>query len=390
VQAGYAPGRGEAGRSARVLLRASHSGWIRRETVLEMIVGVDLGYGFVKGVNERDDKIVFPSVVAAGRERSWGKLFDRVPDDYFVVIRPESGSPKEYFVGRLAESSGYVVSRAFDSTKAGHPTERVLLLTAMGLLADDGPCVLALGMPLQQYNPSSVAEMQRAYTGLTADVEVRSSEARRVRVQVSRVNVLPQGAAVLLGLLADRDGRSHVGDALRYGGLVGFVDIGYRTTDYLLLEVVPQGRVLPLYEMSGTLDLGMVDVVKKLRDRVQDQVHGSSVDLVALNRAWHETRLLYWAGRDYDLGELGRADLEQVARAIRDRLVQVWSSRLPQVRFMFLAGGGARDVLPYFDGFGGLQCRQLMWPQEANARGYMLVTKSAMAGGERSPDISAG
>jgi len=354
-----------------------------------MIVGVDLGYGFVKGVSERDDRVVFPSVVAPGRERSWGKLFDRVLDDYFVVVRSGSGPAEEYLVGRMAESCGYVVSRAFDSRKAGHPAEKVLLLTALGLLADDGPCVLALGVPLQHYTPAVVAEVQRTYTGLSADVEVKSSEVRRCRVQVARVNVLPQGAAALLGLLVDQDGRSQLADVLRCGGLVGFVDVGYRTTDYLLLEVVPQGRVLPLYEMSGTLDLGMVDVVKKLRDRVQDQVSGSSVDLVALNRAWHETRLFYWAGRDYDLDEMGQADLEQVARAIRDRLVQAWSSRLPQVRFLFLAGGGAPDVLPYFDGFGGLQCRQLMWPQEANARGYMLVTKSA-AGGERSRDISAG
>ncbi|HCC33655.1 MAG TPA: hypothetical protein DEQ28_07150 [Clostridiales bacterium] len=351
-----------------------------------MIVGVDLGYGFVKAVNEQDDKIVFPAVIASGKERSWGKLFDRVPDDYFVTVRPESGSPEEYFVGRLAESSGHVVSRAFDSQKAGHPTERVLLLTALGLLAGDGPCVLALGTPLQQYTPAAVADLQRTYSGLTADVEVRSSEVRRTRVQVARVSVLPQGAAVLLGLLADRDGRVHLGDVLRFGGLVGFVDVGYRTTDYLLLEVSPQGRVLPLYEMSGTLDLGMVDVVKKLRDQVQDRVSGSSVDLVAVNRAWHETRLFYWSGRDYDLGELGRLDMEQVARAIRDRLVQAWSNRLPQVRFLFLAGGGAPDVQPYFDGFGGLQCRQIMWPQEANARGYMLVTRSGAPGAARSQE----
>lgn len=117
-------------------------------------VGLDLGYGYVKGINEKGKEVLFPSLVGNAYERVLSGLFgtdNNKADNMHVVIVNEN--KEEYFVGELARREGKNVSYAFDEDKIYHPNTRALLTASCLLLLpeEEVPVHIVTGLPLEQY-----------------------------------------------------------------------------------------------------------------------------------------------------------------------------------------------------------------------------------------------
>ena len=118
-------------------------------------IGLDLGYGYIKGVNESGREVLFPSLVCDGYDRQlsglFGGGFQSINDNLHFVVSDETNH--EIFVGDLARREGGNISFAFDENKINHPDTKGLLAAASYLLFPDGhiPVHLVTGLPFEQY-----------------------------------------------------------------------------------------------------------------------------------------------------------------------------------------------------------------------------------------------
>lgn len=117
-------------------------------------IAVDIGYGYLKGINEKGERIIFPSMVGSAHERSFKDLFgantkNRL-ENLHVYVK-EGHIDGDFFAGSLAKDSPSK-SFAFGSNKIRHQNNIVLLSTATALLAPDREDLfIVTGLPLEHY-----------------------------------------------------------------------------------------------------------------------------------------------------------------------------------------------------------------------------------------------
>jgi plasmid segregation protein ParM len=343
-------------------------------------VGVDLGYGFVKAVSESGERALFPSVVGSGGPRALAGLFGekRASEDrYHVVVRAfgaaSGGSPaaEERFVGDLALRESPDASRAFSINRIDHPSTRMLLAVALGLLAGDrGPVHLGTGLPVQYYSgqQGQKEQFRRALEGFSADVEFLSPPLGKRRVSVGRATVFPQAAGAFFAQLLDESGRVRDPDLAR-GALVGVVDIGYKTVDLLVVNV--EDGLSVQGGLSKTLDWGTSAVTRAVQRQIEAD-SGRVVGAVTVDAALHGSGVLCVWGTEYRVSEMAWEARREAARAIADHLELHWGDALGLMRRVYFAGGGAADLWEHLRRIH--PAAQLVPDgQFANARGFLAV-----------------
>ncbi|MGB9866544.1 MAG: hypothetical protein ACPLPR_01350 [Bacillota bacterium] len=326
-------------------------------------IAIDLGHGYVKGLSDTGRTLLMPSVVGDGYEHRVVDTFgiSQGRREYEVVV-----DGRRYFVGKLAVAESWNATRAFDESRVCHHFTAVLYGAATVLLAHDRPGALhvAAGLPFELYKTQK-GELLQMLSTMRADVEVCG--AGRRKVYFDRVTVVPQAVGAFYSAVLDERGRaSDLGQSLlREGGLAAVVDCGYKTTDFLLVDL---GSLDIIESGCGTVNMAMSDVVSAVQHRVQEIV-GDVVDVLQVEQAMERGKL-WFRGREYRLGELCEESAEVLAEAVAERLRMTWKDRGKYLRVLFLAGGGAK-VLE-----GALSRRQfpvqlLPDAQFANARGFL-------------------
>ncbi len=325
-------------------------------------VAVDLGYGYVKALSEDGRSVVFPSVVGSGMDRSLAAAtLGGGRGEYHVVLH-EEGNRREFFVGDLALSESADKTRAFEEDKIFHPATVTLLLAALSLVGPGGDVHLATGLPVAHYLGQR-DRLRDFLSGLEADVEIVGR--RRAKVAVQRVTLLPQAIGAFYSSILDSRGRVADGSLLR-SGLVGIVDIGYKTVDYAVVDV-SAGELRP--DLCGSLDFGTSAAYHMLHREVERRakrlVEGLSVELHC-----REGGRMHVMGREYNLESMVAPYFEKLARGIADRLQLAWRSAYVEMAKVLIVGGGALDVKAHVDEFHPA-AEVVSEPQMANVRGYL-------------------
>lgn len=331
-------------------------------------IGLDLGYGYVKGINEENRRIVFPSLVGMGYKRSLSGLFDRKREDILnnmhIVVSGNEGQ-KEFFVGELARREGRNVSYAFDEHKVNHPNTKALIAAAAGLLfpEEDVQVHVVSGLPLEQYihQKEELRVMLRNYRLI---VEFKGYDIVKI-IKFEKVTVFPQAAGAVYYAI--------MGDLKRYlvrGSYLGLVDIGFRTTDYIVFYI--NDKLTLREDLSGTIDIGMSEV-NNTADKLFTERTGTKLDIPELMELVRQGRIFY-RGREMNFeGELNSVKYE-LARTIKDRIKSVWGSKLDFFNTVFLAGGGVKALSGYltdiYDNTVIVKDAQF-----ANARGFLKVAE---------------
>jgi len=329
-------------------------------------LGVDLGYGYTKAVSETGKRVLFPSLVGSGRPRYLGGVFgpaqEGAVDDLDVMI-----DGREYFVGDLARRESRDASRAFEQDKAAHPNTKVLLATASALLADAklGPVHLVTGLPLRYY-AGQKERFKEILEGMSAEVQFLSGprKGQSRRVKFDRVTVFPQAAgAVYAALLNGQAGP-------KKGAMVALIDIGYKTTDFIVFEV--QERLRVREDLSGTIEAGVSDVHRAV------QVNLAAVTKAELDPAEVESAIrsgaIWYGGEMYDVAAMAEEARREVARAVKDRVTLAWGPKANYLAQVYLAGGGAEELKDHLK---DLHPAQALVPeaQFANAVGFLRVAE---------------
>lgn len=333
-----------------------------------MRAGVDVGYGFVKAVSSTGARVLFPSVVA----RLFGDRRLELPgiaagEPRYVVEVDFGGGGQRYAVGDYAvDCEGAVRAWHLDG-QASHKNTRVLLYAACAVLGCGPGADLGIGLPLELYMDGRAAEWRREFAGKTARVRVGSGPVREV--SFSRVLVLPQAAGAFFSAALSGDG---LGKELLTQN-VGIVDVGYRTTDLLLMRRHP-GMVVsrPDPRLSTTVDRGVSWVYQQVWMAVQSKL-GRIVDELAVEAGFLYGGGVFRAGGEvFDLEGEAEEYRGQLAREIGDQVRRHWGGRLDQLDALLVAGGGGEYL---YDHLQALLpgCRLLPDAAYSNAQGYLAA-----------------
>ncbi|MBT9260171.1 MAG: ParM/StbA family protein [Clostridiales bacterium] len=309
-------------------------------------VAIDVGYGFVKGVFE-SSRVHFASAVIRAPDLSVGAALGGMGGENVYEINGES-----YLVGEAALEAG--AQRSWATDAAGRRDYPLLVAAALAKLrVPAGDIQLRVGVPLGHYS-SGRAALRDALDG--AVFRITDHTAKNTYFRVAEVRVYPQGVGAYAAAVADQP------DLRRKP--VGVVDIGYRTTDYLIVRHTADGRARPL--RWGSADVGWQSVAAFCRDAVASD-KALPINLEQIERAL-ESGEFWWRGRRVEL-PLSQAE-QELAQRVADAVQHAWRDEIDALAAVIVAGGaGAR--------LAGL----LPWPHVvvapdpfyANARGYLLL-----------------
>lgn len=318
-------------------------------------VGVDLGYGFVKATNGKNE-FVFPSVVGPARELigSEFSMFASGLDNLSITVDDQT-----FFVGELAIRQSEAAARTLDVHRLNDPSSRILMLTALSLLTqwEEESFSVVTGVPSAFYAHATESWL-RMFEGTYRLQFSDGNEVKEKRVRVERMRVVPQPLGTIYDVTLDQAG--NVADVDLSQRMIGVVDVGFKTTDF----AVTRGMEY-IDRLSGSITTGLSTAYGVIADKVLGEYR--------IHRANHEMDeivqrgQLRVAGQIQDIGHIRRDAFELVAERVLTQLESIWNYRDLDV-ILVTGGGGAALADLLVNRFGN--ARLVDDAQMANVRGY--------------------
>jgi len=321
-----------------------------------MIIGVDVGYGYTKAVAESGETLIFPSVVGRGFERKLEKLISNSSsdsDNYDLVINVDE--PEHYFIGNLAILHSPDAARPFSNDRSSAEEIKPALMTAVAKLSKGDPATLVTGLPLEPFFKQAKA-LKSSLEKMSGTEIILNGEP--AKIVFDQVIMFPQAVASIYGQLK----RSNPGAS----GLVGLVDMGFRTTDIILFDLATK-KMLDAYK--DTISHGMNDVVVAVQDEIKDD-SGDAPSLEWIEQALIQERPLHFNRKDYDIVDMAAKQEKALKNLIVSNITRRWRSQLKKLKVVYLAGGGAFILQSGISQFAN--CEIMQNAQFANAQGYLL------------------
>ncbi len=296
-----------------------------------MNISVDVGYSQVKAVADNGRRVQFPSAVAPARQDPVHGII-KESCDYRVGVR--SGLEiEEKLVGCAALQSAACISTVARE-KPAHIHD--LLVTSAAYLLGAGKTGLfsgdkmnmSLGLPLAYFR-SQREELRHRILGLGCNLKINEGPEKYISFQ--EVQVYPQGLGILLGL-----------SRLPERGLVGMIDIGCYTSDYLVFEM-NNGHAIPIPEACGSVEAGVQLIESSLKASFQAMT-GAALPSYMMAEAMElaaAARPLRFQGRDIDLALPFKQSCRDTGRKIVEEVRNAWGRRAEYLNLSALAGGGA-------------------------------------------------
>lgn len=322
-----------------------------------VVVAVDVGYGFTKAVAAGGRRVVFPSTIAP--PSAGGRLADALggsADGHTVSVL---GGP-QYRVGGTGQ-------RTWDADATDRTGYDALCLSAACLVGATGEVDLALGLPLAAWlRKDQRRGLRDQFLGTSAWVSVDGAEA--VHLVIGAVRVFPQGAGVFVAAATE--------DPSLASRPVGLIDIGYRTTDYLLMRRQTSG-LAPDEAVCGSFDAGAGCVYERVRQTLTERSGVLVPDAAVEDALAHYDGRLFLRGAETDLRPLIDAEAQALAVEIGEQMRRLWSDRLDLLGAVLLAGGGGEAFGPYLTGLHPL-VRPASDALFANAAGFLGMAQGVI------------
>ncbi|AEG14488.1 hypothetical protein Desku_0889 [Desulfofundulus kuznetsovii DSM 6115] len=316
-----------------------------------MLISIDLGYGYTKAISEKG-RAIFPSVLAPAQESGldYGKSYGHILE----YRRSGEIYRQMVFVGELARKGGRAARVSLSRDKFKQDETMLYALTAAYLVGAEKYVSLAVGLPLDYYRLRK-QETEDFLRSINAYVSVDGGPEKYISFM--SVKVLPQAVGAL-----------YAQTRLPQKGLLGVIDIGFCTTDCVLVECLPDDVVL-LKSYTLSLDIAVSTAVKLFRDKFAEKT-GIPLSPVDAFDFWVKgEREIPVQGRPVDVGAMIDYARREVGRSLAQTVFTAWSEKADLLHGVLLCGGGAlefRDeVVRLFP-----QAEVVPDPQWANAVGF--------------------
>jgi plasmid segregation protein ParM len=191
-----------------------------------VVMGLDCGFGFCKGVTERKT-LMFPSVVSSGTNRTFvDGVVEGVLDQKNLTVLYQD---EAYFVGQLAMHQGHYPRATLDKSRTRSREMEVLFLTMVALLSPEPTATVKVvtGLPVTDFGDREW--LIEHFTG-QHDLTINGVP---FHLTIKSVSVIPQPYGSYLSALFPDDKGA---DAKLGRGTVAVIDVGYLTTDMILVR----------------------------------------------------------------------------------------------------------------------------------------------------------
>ena len=333
-------------------------------------VAIDLGYGYIKGVNERGETYLCRTSVGSGINRQFSEVFGTLKKTDEHIIISQNQIEKQYFIGELARKQSRDCSSPFDKNKVDHPATKVLLAAAVAKLTQRNkePVHLVTGPPLLY-----AAEQKQSFIDSLSNYEAIVQFAGQSQIHIckfDRVSIFPQGAAVVYYLLKNHP------ELATQGSIFIIIEPGYKTTEILPFEISSQKRIEPIDGYATTLETGM-HIVEKSIDEAFYNKTGSRLNLAMIDKVMNTNEPVFYQGKEIDLSKEKNIAKDELARTILDGANQALGDYINYAKKIAFGGGVSAD--PYIsERFKSFSNNSIILPdsQFANAWGLLEVAKS--------------
>jgi plasmid segregation protein ParM len=342
---------------------------VRKLTVL----GVDIGYGYLKAVSSDPESkpLRTPSLVGTGKELTLrGGLFGSNPDDLQVEIK-EDGMSHSYFVGDLARRESPDAAYTMDENKINHQNTKVLLATACAALWPTNahePVHLVTGLPMSHYKAQreSFEQMLRK---IDLEAKLIGRNDVPVRIKFDRVTVFPQGyGAAYAAILNEHGVPENPKEMLNHGGLIVVIGPGQKTTEVITFETKPKFK--PVESLSFSFNLGGDNLVRDMK-KVFESKAGASLPQLSVDQFLNEGQIWHY-GKLIDAREERAQIQKSIGRAIFERAKSGLGDSVSLIHSVYLAGGNYQLVKPFSEEMFP-STKVIANPQFADANGFKMV-----------------
>jgi plasmid segregation protein ParM len=302
------------------------------------VLGIDIGFGFTKATNGKET-IIFKSIFGDASEiQFWADFGDSSPADHIHV----SIDGKPYFVGDLAEQQSSVLNFTLDQERLISDYVRILALTVAGLFYRNNtpinvPINVVSGLPIGYFkqNHERFNEILTGHHSVT--YHSHNGEKTTREIYINKVRMLPQPLGSILNSLMDANGKIIDEDLATQK--VGVVDIGFRTTDFTVLD-----HLRYIDRGSRTIDTGISKGFSVISNKLREKC-GVGVELYRLYKAAEEGTIKM-RGHGFSFEKIRDQVYSQLAATIANDLDRLWADDW-DIDTIILTGGGCRELAKY-------------------------------------------
>lgn len=316
-------------------------------------IGIDDGYAYTKVALPDGRLYAIPSRARIGQSGvTWihqaeQRVFEYETEDTIYSVGEVDGAPTQF--------EGYPVSGL----------NRVIVQHALQEVGLSGRVVHAVsGLPVSAFyrkNGEQRSEtIKKKQESLKLSVRPLSDV---LPAGISFHEVIPEALAAWYDYVIEEQSDGVTLDADRLSVPLAIVDIGGRTTDYVVVK--NQGII---HNSSGSLRCGLLDVKQKVANGIQERF---DLETLSEQRVAHavEHQVVRLHGKDYDVGQLVEAAKKEVVERlhVETRRQLGLGIELDQILFV---GGGAVALADYIANWFPNQAIA-EHPAFANARGML-------------------
>lgn len=308
------------------------------------MIGIDIGYGYVKSYNGTHGDI-FPSAVAQAISTQYSQ------EEVIAV------NGAKFFVGDTAlRERVYLYDIRVRDFILSEPWT-ALLCSALHRRGVHGG-VLVLGIPPGHYTKEIAAEMTDKVHKTCFIVHGVNGAPKTIATSFDKVKVVPQGGGVFFDYMFDRRTIGNIAN-------IAVIDIGHQTLDLVFFE---GNRYVESAAVSYPMGVSVV------LDRIRRQVsleHKVNLQNTEAEKALRTGKLSIY-GKEYDIRDLLDRELEGFTGNVRSLITKHIEDLGARVETILVAGGGANLLKSSFQKYSYIVPAE---PQFANARGYYKYAK---------------
>jgi plasmid segregation protein ParM len=302
------------------------------------VLGIDIGFGFTKAT-DGNETVIFKSIYGDANEiQFWADFGDNSPINYLHV----SIDGKSYFVGDLAEQQSSVLNFTLDQERLIADFVKTLSLTVAGMFLRNGatinvPINIVSGLPIGYFKQNyerfnEILTGHHRVTYHSQDGQETSKE-----IYINKIRMLPQPLGTVLNLLMNENGK--IINKELANQKIGVVDIGFRTTDFTILD-----HLRYIDRGSRTIDSGISKGFSVIANKLREKC-GVSVELYRLYKA-AEAGSIKMRGHGFTFTKIRDQVYSQLAGTIANDIDRLWTDDW-DIDTIILTGGGCRELASY-------------------------------------------
>ncbi len=304
------------------------------------MIGIDIGFGFTKATNGTKE-LIFKSVLGEATEIQFqDELFPRRNQEFLSI----GVDGKTFFVGDLAERQSNVRLFTLDQNQFIAQFAKVLALVSLGNLLDNFENVsIVTGLPVGYYKQFKEALAANLLGEHKFTLINFNGDEIEKNITVGKLRIIPQPYGSILNMFLDDEGKVKNADFFKQK--IGVIDIGFRTTDYIISDKLQYSE-----RGSKTTDNGISKAFSIIANKLREK-SGVNIEIFKLYEYLTKGSVKI-KGKEYDLTGVREHVLQQLAAQIASDAERFWVDDWDLDAIIISGGGGTflerylRPLLP--------------------------------------------